>query len=48
MPRSCVVNCDDVHTVAISLLDNQVTALSPSKMLALADALRFALDVECD
>jgi len=48
MPHLCVVNCDEVHTVAISLLDNQVTALSAPKMQEVANAVRFALDVECD
>ena len=48
MPRPCVVNCDDVHTIALSLVDNQITALSAAKMQAVATAVRFALDVECE
>ena len=48
MPRSCVVNCDEVHTVALSVIDNRITALSPQKMGAVADAVRFALDMESD
>ena len=48
MPRPCVVNCDEVHTVALSLIDNRITGLGATKMQAVADALRFALDVECD
>ena len=48
MPQPCVVNCDDVHTVEMSLIDNQITALSAPKMQAVAVAVRFALGVECD
>ena len=48
MPRACVVNGDEVHTVAMTVLDNPITSLSPTKMLAVADAVRFALDMECE
>jgi mRNA interferase MazF len=48
MPRPCVVNCDEVHTVPIDRVDNRITTLSPEKMDAVADAVRFALDMECD
>lgn len=48
MARACVVNCDEVHTVALSLIDNPITALSTEKMEAVASAVRFALDVECE
>ena len=47
MPRRCAVNCDDVQTVAMELLDNRITHLSAAKMESVADAVRFALDVEC-
>ena len=48
MPRSCVVNCDEVHTVSLSRFGNRITALGADKMHAVADAVRFALDVRCD
>jgi mRNA interferase MazF len=48
MPRACAVNCDEVHTVALSLIANRITAVSAAKMQAVADAIRFALDVECE
>ena len=48
MPRRCVVNCDEVHTVSTSVLDNRLTTLDDRKMEAVADAIRFALGVECD
>ena len=48
MPRPCVVNCDEIHTVPVSILDNPVTGLTQAKMQAVAAAVRFALDVECD
>jgi len=48
MPRPCVVNCDEVHTIALPLIDNRIMALSAEKMEAVASAVRFALDVECE
>ena len=48
MPRLCVVNCDEVHTVSMSFIGDRITTLSAAKMQAIANAVRFALDVECD
>jgi mRNA interferase MazF len=48
LPRPCVVNCDELHTIAITLIDNQIGALSEAKMQAVAEAVRFALDIECE
>lgn len=48
MPRPCVVNCDEVHTVALALIGNRITALSAEKLEAVASAVRYALDVECE
>lgn len=48
MPRPCVVNCDSVHTIPLSLIDHRITALSASKLDLVAAAVRFALDVECE
>ena len=47
MPRRCVVNGDEVHTIPITMLDNYETKLSLAKMDAVADAIRYALDMEC-
>lgn len=46
MSRECVVNCDELHTIALSRLTNRVTILNREKMLAVARAARFALDLE--
>lgn len=48
MGRQCVVNADEIHTLPISMVDNYQAKLSPEKMQAVADAVRFALDVECE
>lgn len=48
LPWPCVVTCDELHTVALSLIDNQITVLSAEKMHMVAAAIRFALDVECE
>ena len=48
MPRVCVVNCDDLHTLSLSLLSDRVTSLSPEKMRAVAAAVRFALDLDAE
>ena len=47
MRRRCVVNGDEVHTIPITMLDNYETKLSLAKMDAVADAIRYALDMEC-
>lgn len=47
MARRSVVNGDEVHTVPMTRLDNYATRLSPAKMTAVADAVRFALDMDC-
>lgn len=48
MPRASVINCDEVHTVRISRIDTPITRLSSAKMEAVADAIRLALDMECE
>ena len=48
MRRACAVNCDEIHTVPLADIDDRITALSAEKMQAVADAVRFALDVRCD
>ena len=43
VPRACVANADNVLTVPISRLIRRVGPLTPEKLRALEDALRFAL-----
>jgi len=46
MPRDCAVNCDHLQTVSKSKIGNLITSLPSTKMLAVARAIRFALDIE--
>jgi mRNA-degrading endonuclease toxin of MazEF toxin-antitoxin module len=41
----CVVNLDDIITIALSDLQEQMTELSPIKMAAVREAIIFALDL---
>jgi mRNA interferase MazF len=43
VPRACVANADDVLTVVKARLIRRVGPLAPDKLLAVEDALRFAL-----
>ncbi|MEW6033745.1 MAG: type II toxin-antitoxin system PemK/MazF family toxin [Chloroflexota bacterium] len=45
MPAKCVVNLDDILTIPKSRLTERITTLSPEKMLAVAKAIVFALDL---
>jgi len=45
MPRDCVINCDQLHTVSKRKIGALITTLSASKMPELAKALKFALDI---
>jgi mRNA-degrading endonuclease toxin of MazEF toxin-antitoxin module len=45
MPAACVVNADDIMTVPKDLLRERLTVLSAGKVKALAEAIRFALDL---
>lgn len=45
MPKRCVVNVDVLTTVPKSSLTQRVCALSPAKLHAVSDAIRFALDL---
>ena len=46
MPVECVVNLDDILTIAKSRLTERITALSPEKMIEVSKAIVFALDLE--
>jgi mRNA interferase MazF len=45
MPRDCAVNCDHWQTVSKSKMGSLLTSLKPSKMLAVGQAICFALDI---
>lgn len=45
VPKACVVNLDVVTTVHQSALQARITTLSPEKMAAVNDALKFALAI---
>jgi mRNA interferase MazF len=43
--EDCVVNLDSINTVPKDLLVQRVSKLSAAKMLAVAQAIRFALNL---
>jgi len=43
MPKSCVVNADNVVTIPKTWLDSSIAPLRPDKLEALDAALRFSL-----
>jgi len=45
VPRRCVVNLDDLATIPKALLEKRITSLSHDKLRAVANAVRFALDL---
>jgi mRNA-degrading endonuclease toxin of MazEF toxin-antitoxin module len=45
MPVACAVNLDDILTIPKSRLIDRVTALSAAKMVLVAEAIAFALDL---
>jgi mRNA-degrading endonuclease toxin of MazEF toxin-antitoxin module len=46
LPQRCVANCDDLGTIEKSRLIRRVGRLSESKLLELADALKFSLQLD--
>lgn len=46
LPRSCVANCDDLGTIPKTRLIRRVGRLSEQKLLELAEALRFSLQLD--
>lgn len=45
VPRKSVANADDVTTVPKGRLESYLSSVSSKKLLALEDAIRFALDL---
>ena len=46
MPTACVINTDNLHTIPMDRLRQFIGALSADKLFALAQALRYSLDLE--
>ena len=45
LPAPCVVNVDDLTTIAKSFLKQRIATLSAERMHQIEDAIRFALDL---
>jgi mRNA interferase MazF len=45
MPQECAINCDHLQTVSKLKIGSLITSLSPSKMIEVGRAIRFALDI---
>ena len=45
MLRDCAVNCDHLQTVPKAKIGALITSLLPAKMVAVGQAIRFALDI---
>jgi mRNA interferase MazF len=45
LPQDCAVNCDHLQTVSKAKIGPLITSLSPSKMINVGRAIRFALDI---
>ncbi len=45
IPKRSVANADDLTTVSKARLDSYLATVSAAKLLALEDAIKFALDV---
>ncbi len=46
MPQKCVVNLDNIITIPGTVLAGRISALSPDKMVEVARAIVFALDLD--
>ena len=46
LPKQCVANCDDLGTISKGRLISRIGRLSEPKLTELADALRFALQLD--
>jgi len=46
MPEDCVVNVDSITTVAKGRLSRRITLLSEEKMVAVGNAIVYALDLD--
>jgi mRNA interferase MazF len=45
MPRNCAVNCDHLQPVSKGKIGSLITSMSAFKMVAVGEAIRFAVDI---
>lgn len=45
MPRDCAINCDHLQTVSKQKIGSLLTTLPENKIMAVGQAIRFALDI---
>ena len=45
LPRECAINLDTITTIPKSLLVDRIALLSPEKLQAINEAIKFALDL---
>ncbi len=43
LPRPCVANLDNISTIDKNLLQERISSVSPQKLRAMEEAIRFAL-----
>lgn len=48
LPKPCVVNLDSLVTVSLARLERRIAQLGRDKLRAVADAVRFALDLDAE
>ena len=46
LPRECVVNLDNINTIDKGMIQQFIVGLTEEKILAVEDAIRFALGME--
>lgn len=46
LPQKCVINLDEIVTIPKNILTERITMLTHGKMAAVAEAIRFALDLK--
>jgi mRNA interferase MazF len=46
LPQNCVINLDEIVTIPKNILTECITKLPSGKMAAVAEAIRFALDLK--
>jgi len=45
VPRECAINCDHIQTVSKAKVGATIITVSPSRMVEVTRAIRFALDL---
>ncbi len=47
LPQPCLVNLDNINTIRLDWLRGLIAPLTRTKLLAVKEATRFALDLSC-